>query len=80
MQTPTSKLTVRLPTDSVDTAKAYARDHGMTVTDLVDRYFRRLRITDSQPGEEVRSITGLLPPVIDGEADYRRFLGDKHSR
>lgn len=80
MRPSSSKLTVRLPTHSLETAKAYAKEHGITVTDLIDRYFRSLRRAGSEPGEQLRVITGLIPADIDAEAEYRQFLSDKHRR
>lgn len=80
MRSSTSKLTVRLPTRSLETAKRYAKEHGLTVTEVIDRYLRALREVGTEPGEEVRSITGLIPADLDAAAEYRRFLSQKHSR
>ena len=48
--------------------------------EVIDRYLRALREVGTEPGEEVRSITGLIPADLDAEAEYRRFLSQKHSR
>ena len=39
----TAKLTVRLPKADIEFAKRYARAHHLTLTELIDRHFRRLR-------------------------------------
>jgi hypothetical protein len=52
----------------------------LTVTEVIDRYLRALREVGTEPGEEVRSITGLIPADLDAAAEYRRFLSQKHSR
>jgi hypothetical protein len=81
MDSETVKLTVRLPKSHVAFAKSFARAHGLTVTEVIDRYLRRLRELERQsPAPELESITGLIPADIDAEAEYRRHLRDKHSR
>lgn len=76
----TAKLTVRLPKSHIESAKRYARDHEMTVTELIDRLFRRLR-TD-QDGSKihpaVEAISGLVPREVDAEAEFHEHLLEKH--
>ncbi len=75
----TRKLTVRLPQEEIEFAKRYAREHGITVTALIDRYFSRLRAT--APGAvhpEVERFAGLVPEHIDARQLYREHLVDKH--
>lgn len=79
MATDTVKLTVRLPREDLEFAKRYARDNDVTVTEVIDRYLRRLRALE--PGHlspELDEITGLVPADIDAEAAYRDYLRDKH--
>ncbi len=40
----TAKLTVCLPKKGLDFAERYARAHRITISELIDRYLRRLRI------------------------------------
>lgn len=75
----TTKLTVRLPKDELDFVKQYARDHGVTVTALIDRYFDRLRSLppmDIHP--EVERFSGLVPSDVDGRESHRKHLEAKH--
>lgn len=50
----TAKLTVRLPKQNLEFAERYARAHRITVTKLVDQFFRGLRNR-----EEIRSESAL---------------------
>jgi hypothetical protein len=77
----TTKLTIRLPRHHVEFAKAYARAHGVTVTEVIDRYLRRMQALEQQaPSAELLAITGLIPADIDVEAEWRHHLVEKHSR
>jgi hypothetical protein len=79
MSSETVKLTVRLPREDVEYVKAYARDHGMTVTEVIDRYLRRMRAADERsPSPELEVITGLVPKNVDADAEYRRHIWEKH--
>lgn len=75
----TIKVTVRLPKQDVEFAKAYARAHGITMTEVIDRHLRRLRALERQtPSAEVEAITGLIPPDVDVEHVYQDHLAGKH--
>ena len=71
----TAKLTVRLPKKDLEFAKKYAQEHHITVTELIDRYLRRLQAKYPRGiHPEVEKISGLVPPEIDAEAMYREDL------
>ena len=71
----TAKLTVRLPKKDLEFAKKYAQEHHLTVTELIDRYLRRLQIQYPRGiHPEVEKISGLVPPEIDAESMYREDL------
>lgn len=77
----TAKLTVRLPKKDLEFAKKYAQEHRITVTELIDRYLRRLQ--GEQPAAihpDVEKISGLVPTDVDAKALYRRHLMEKHGR
>ena len=79
--TETTKLTIRLPKEDIEFAKRYAKEHGLTVTEVVDRYFRRLMALESQPASPgLAFLTGLVPGDVDAGREYQEYLGDKHSR
>lgn len=76
----TAKLTVRLPKEDIEFAKQYARAHGLTLTELIDRHFRHLRNQmDSEIHPEVEQISGLVPAHVNTEgAEYHEHLLKKH--
>ena len=75
----TTKITIRLPRQDVEFAKAYARAHGISMTEVIDRHLRQLRALERHtPSAELDAITGLLPPDLDAEAAYREHLIEKH--
>ena len=68
----TTKLTIHLPREHVDFAKSYARAHGVTVTEVIDRYLRRMQaIAQRAPGRELAAISGLIPHDVDVRAAWR---------
>lgn len=74
------KLTVRLPDDKLDYLKSYAAEHGITVTEVLNRFLSRLRDQAEEPPihPEVRKISGLIPADIDARALYYEHLMEKH--
>jgi hypothetical protein len=80
MHTETAKLTIRLPREDLDFAKTYAKAHGVSLTEVIDRYLRSLRDREHRPSAEVVRVTGLIPVDVDGEAEYRRYLVEKHNQ
>lgn len=79
MDQDTTKLTVRLPKRDVEFAKAYAKAHGLSLTEVIDRHLRHLRAIERHtPSAELDAITGLLPPDLDLELAYREHLVEKH--
>ncbi len=76
----TKKLTIRLPEDHLDFVKRYAKEQGVTVTEVLDRYLRGLNAATGKPGPEVQRITGILPAQVDAKAEHLNFVIEKHSR
>lgn len=75
----TIKLTVRLPIDDIAYLKAYAHEHGITVTEVLHRYIFRmqeLERVDIHP--EVSKLSGLVPPGVDAREIYTDYLQEKH--
>ena len=75
----TRKLTVRLPEEDIDFAKGYAARHGMTLTELIDRYIRQLR---RRPAgglhPDILRFSGIVPGDINALQEYRDALEEKH--
>ena len=75
----TTKLTVRLPRAEVQFAKAYAREHGVPVTALMDRYFSRLQAAAPNAiHPEVERFAGLVPGAIDVRQFRREHIQGRH--
>ena len=76
---PTRKLTVRLPEDDIEYAKNYAFNHGITLTELIDRYFKKLRLSPSEDlHPDILRFSGIIPSDIDSRNDYLNGIEEKH--
>lgn len=51
----------RLPEDHLDFVKRYAKEQGVTVTEVFDRCLRGLSAATGRPGPGVQRMTGILP-------------------
>lgn len=81
MDIETTKLTIRLPKQDVDFVKRYAREHGLSVTEVIDRYLRRIRALEQYaPAPELDFITGIIPTDLDTRQAYQEMLIEKHSQ
>ncbi len=79
MEQETTKITIRLPRQDVEFAKAYAKAHGISMSEVIDRHLRSLRALERHtPSAELEAITGLLPADLDAEQVYREHLVEKH--
>ncbi len=75
----TTKLTIRIPVQDAVFAKKYAREHGITVTEVIDRYLRQMReLENYRPSTALEAVTGLLPPEINAEKEFRDHRMQKH--
>lgn len=69
------ELTIRLPKDDISFVEDYAKANGVSVTEVIDRYLRRMRTLDAyRPTKALNEITGLLPESADigSDLDQRR--------
>ena len=74
-----AKLTVRLPPGELDFAKSYAKEHGVSLTALIHRYFSRLKQAEApRIPEEVSCITGILPSTLDVRSEFTSHSEKKH--
>lgn len=77
----TSKLTIRLPVEDVNFVKRYAKANGLSVTEVIDRYLRRMRLLDSEtPPAALDEIAGLLPADMDADAEVHERRSIKHGQ
>lgn len=76
----TAKMTIRLPDSDLVFAKRYAKEQGLSLTDLVVRYFDRLSLAAaSATPAEVRAVAGVVPLHVDAPKEYRDHLVGKHA-
>lgn len=75
------KLTLRLNQRLIEQAKAYAAQHNISVSELVETYFLHLEL-EQEPAHTplVQQLTGLLPADVDVERVYAEFLVEKYGR
>lgn len=74
-----AKMTVRLPARDLAFAKAFAREHGISLTALILRYLRQLQSAPERDvPEEVRELAGLVPPTAQARDEYAVHLERKH--
>lgn len=77
-----SKLTLRLDSELIEQAKAYARSTGRSVSELVAGYFallgREVAAEEASVPAAVRSLHGRLAGADADERDYRAHLEAKY--
>jgi len=79
----TVPLHLELPADEVESLRAFALAHGLTMAELVSRWARSLKVADlgglSAIHPVVIAITGLVPREwTEVEVDHQRHLLAKH--
>ncbi len=74
-----TKLTVRIPRETLDAAKLYAREHGTTLTRLVVSHLAHLRREGDALADApiTRRLAGVLTPEASLE-EYREYLEHKY--
>jgi hypothetical protein len=76
-----TKLTLRLNKRLIKQAKQYASRHNISVSELVETFFRRLEtVGESDHTPLVRQLTGILPAEMNVEQEYGRYLLEKYGR
>ena len=76
-----ARMTIRLPSDTLLFAQGYARKRHISLSELVVRYFNRLK--ESFSGQDgipasVRDVVGIIPSDIDVEQVYHEHLVEKY--
>lgn len=74
-----TKLTLNVDRELVRKAKAYAKDKGRSLSDLVESYFKALThrnpISDNELTTKVRSLHGSFR--VPQDFDYKKELSDQ---
>ena len=75
MKQETTRLTIRLPRQRIEFARAYAGARDMTVAELIGRYLGALQSMEMHPiAPELEVIAGLVPADVDAENEYREHV------
>ena len=74
----TTELTVQLPEDEAHILEAYAKEHALSVGELLVRFARRLRNTPGAPHPANLKFTGTIPADVDAREEHRQHLERKH--
>jgi len=76
----TARLTVRLPPTELSFAKSYAKEHGLSLTALILRYFKQLKQTEALDiPKEIIPIAGIIPRKTSAKREYIAHMESKHS-
>ncbi len=76
-----ARMTIRLPSDMLLFAQGYAKKKQISLSELVVRYFTRLKESFSEKDEipaSVRDVVGIIPSDIDVEQMYHEHLAEKY--
>ena len=76
-----ARMTIRLPSDMLLFAQGYAKKRQISLSELVVRYFSRLKESFSEKDEipaSVRDVVGIIPSEIDVEQMYHEHLVEKY--
>jgi hypothetical protein len=76
---PSTAETIELPSKDMAFLKAYAREHGMTLSSLLEAYASALRAeAQCKPHPANVKFTGTVPPDVDARAAYLQGMEEKH--
>ena len=76
-----ARMTIRLPSDMLLFAQGYAKKRQISLSELVVRYFTRLKESFSEKDEvpaSVRDVVGIIPSDNDVEQMYHEHLVEKY--
>ena len=77
-----ARMTIRLPGESLVFAQKYAKELRISLSELVLRYFDRLKeccsANDENEPDSVRDVAGLIRQDIDVEKVYHECLVEKY--
>jgi NRPS condensation-like uncharacterized protein len=71
--------TIELPSKDMAFLKAYAREHGMTLSSLLVEYASSLRAeAELKPHPANAQFTATVPPDVDAREAYLQGMEEKH--
>jgi len=75
-----TKLTIRVNRELIQSAKHYAARHQISLSQLVENYFKVLSASQNEPVEQtplLNQLSGILPADASME-EHRRHLDEKY--
>ena len=77
------KLTLTIEEEVIKVAKEYANENGLSLSELVENYFKlitvnRTKITEKQLSPKVKRLRGIIK--IDEPIDYKQVLTEELSK
>ncbi len=76
-----TKLTLNLDKEIIHEAKAYAKNHSVSLSKLIENYLNSLTRTSKKQttvSPLVESLTGIIPSEYDEKMDYRNYIDQKY--
>jgi len=74
-----TRLNITVDKTVVEEAKQYAREHGRSLSGLIEEYLKSLIFNekkDFEPGPLVKSLWGSVKPMADGK-DYSNLIEEE---
>lgn len=73
-------LILDISKSELDFVKTYAEALGISVSELIERYIKRLEmISNSTIDAEIEKVSGILPHDVHASDEYMNYLMQKHS-
>lgn len=78
-----TKLTLTIEKEVIEIAKEYAKDKGLSLSEMVENYFKfvtvkRKKIKEKQLSTKVRKLRGIIK--TDENLDYKKILTEELSK
>jgi hypothetical protein len=78
-----SKLTLTIQKEIIETAKEYAKEKGLSLSEMVESYFKLVTVnrkvnTQKQLSPKVRKLRGIIKTEV--ELDYKKILTEELSK
>lgn len=78
-----TKLTLTIEKEVIEIAKEYAKEKGMSLSEMVENYFKfvtvkRKKIKEKQLSTKVRKLRGIIK--TDENLDYKKILTEELSK
>lgn len=78
-----TKLTLTLEKEVIETAKEYAKEHGQSLSKIVENYFKLLTadkraLKEEELSPKVKKLRGILK--VESDFDYKKILTEELSK